>query len=171
MCFEKELLECAAALSFSICIKGKDWKVCFLGPELLKTKTKTSYSWAAAPHSANWSNSSCPRQGRPALLSDGQMHGKVLLGRKINATSMLPVSLAQAACVVGCTTDVKVGKFVSFHFMVVAAMETHCPWTSPTYKPRTMQLKASQQIQTWTIDCSCVLPKGWESTAKGLANR
>lgn len=68
MCFEKELLEGTAPLSFSICIKGKDWKVYFLGPELLKTKTKNSYSWAADLHSANWEKM-LAAQGKGGQLS------------------------------------------------------------------------------------------------------
>lgn len=43
MCFGKELLEVTAALLF-ICIKGKDGKIYFIGPELLKRKNEKSYS-------------------------------------------------------------------------------------------------------------------------------
>ena len=50
VCFGKELLEGAAALSLSICIKGKDGKIYFLGPELLKRKTKNSYSAECLSH-------------------------------------------------------------------------------------------------------------------------
>lgn len=63
----------------------------------------------------------CPRQARPALLSDGQRY--CLEGTEmLSACSQL--SLAEAACAVGCTTD---GKLVSFQFMVIAVMETFCP--------------------------------------------
>lgn len=89
-------------------LKKSYWKVLLpcRSPSASRGRTEKSVSWdqncsRPKPRTATAEqptytqqtekNACCPRQGRPALLTDGQMLGKVLFRRNRNAISMFPV--------------------------------------------------------------------------------
>lgn len=112
--------------------QGEGQKNLFSGTKIAQDQNKNQLQLSNWPTLSKLSKR-LATQAKPALLSDGQRY--CLEGTEM-LSSCSQLSLAEAACAVGCTTD---GKLVSFQFIVVAAMETYFAWTSSTYKPEVLE--------------------------------
>lgn len=165
--FWKGIIITCCCLVFLHLHQGEGQKNLFPGT---RPKQKTTTAEQLTYTQQTEQNACCPRQGRSALLSDGQMHGKVLFGRNRNAISVLPVVTGSGSMCSRVYNWWQVSVFAVYACCSNGNSLSMDQLHAQAQSAWPMQLKVPQQIQTRSIDHSCVLPTGWESTAKGLAN-